>query len=75
MMAQCNNATVSLRGWKIKSGVSVSAVSEACWFLLSLVLFMILGPFAGPIAIIAILTSQESKEREMLPEPDCVDSI
>lgn len=28
--------------------------SEVCWFLTSLVLFMVLGPFAAPVALFAI---------------------
>lgn len=30
-------------------------VSECLWFLLSLVLFVVLGPFSGPVALIVLL--------------------
>lgn len=30
------------------------AFSEIFWFMLSLLLFMVLGPFAAPIALIAV---------------------
>ena len=69
------NIAVSPKEKPARSGISLPAISEAGWFLLSLALFMILGPFAGPIAIIAVMTCQKSEDREALPEPDAIESI
>ena len=52
--------------------ISLSAISEVFWFVFCLVLFMILGPFAAPIALIAVMTCQSREEREELPEPESV---
>ena len=47
-------------------------ISEGFWFLVCLVLFMILGPFAGPIALVFMLSNRvhesEMQEPELLNE-------
>ena len=46
-------------------------LSEWFWFLLSFVLFVVLGPFSAPIALIAIfklgLEDNDHREPESLP--------
>lgn len=70
---ECRNFSVSLKERLPLSGLSFPAMSEAGWLLLSLVLFMILGPFAGPVALVAVLTCRNREERESLPEPECIE--
>lgn len=41
---------------------------EIFWFFLSLLLFMIMGPFAAPIALIAVFTVKGSEETMIEPE-------
>ncbi len=68
----------TLRNWNSKSPMNVTAkglktwkerTSECFWFLLSLVLFVVLGPFSGPVALIVLcrLGLEESVHTE--PEP------
>jgi len=49
----------------------VPALSEVFWFLTSLVLFMILGPFAAPFALYAIFSID--KEHRGWREPEAVE--
>jgi len=50
-----------------------SKVAEACWFVLTLVLFVIMGPFAAPVALFAVLglpaEQRGESEPELLSEP------
>jgi hypothetical protein len=72
---ESKNMSMSLKEFSGESGLSLKAVSEAGWFLLSLVLFIILGPFAGPIALIAVFTCQKRNDRECLREPECIEQM
>lgn len=64
-----------LKEFSSESGHTLKVISEACWFLLSLVLFIVLGPFAGPVALIAVFTCQKRDDREWLQEPECVEQV
>lgn len=65
---ECREMAVPVRE-RIRNTVSgLPAFSEICWFLLSLMLFMALGPFAAPIAVGALF-SLDSEHRG-LAEPD-----
>lgn len=44
---------------------------EIFWFVLSLLLFMIMGPFAAPIALVAVFTVK-APEGTMI-EPESID--
>jgi hypothetical protein len=72
---ESKNMSMSLKEFSDESGFSLKAVSEAGWFLLSMVLFIILGPFAGPIALIAVFTCQKGDDREWLREPECIEQM
>ncbi len=48
------------------------ALSEVFWFVLSLVLFIVLGPFSAPIALIAVFTID--REHRGLSEPEAADT-
>lgn len=72
---ESKNMSLSLKEFPGESGISLKAISEAGWFLLSLVLFIILGPFAGPIALIAVFTCQKRDDREWLQEPECLEQM
>lgn len=50
---------------------SLPPLSEICWFLVALVLFMVLGPFAAPIALLAIF--RLDPEHRGWREPDAVE--
>lgn len=50
---------------------SIPALSEAFWFLTSLVLFMVLGPFAAPFALYAIFSID--KEHRGWREPEAIE--
>ncbi len=47
-------------------------VAEVCWCVLALALFMVLGPFAAPVAVVALLglppEERGEAEPEMIPE-------
>ena len=47
-------------------------VAEVCWCVLTLALFMVLGPFATPVAVVALLglppEERGEAEPEMIPE-------
>jgi hypothetical protein len=47
----------------------MSKLSEVVWFLLSFCLFIILGPFAAPVALVTVLTCGKG-ERDRLQEPE-----
>lgn len=51
------------------SSVVMKRVGEGFWFFLCLVLFMILGPFAAPIAL-AFLFSRQVTGTSLTAEPD-----
>ena len=48
-------------------------VAEICWFVLALMLFMVLGPFAAPVAVIGLIglppEERGEAEPEMIPDP------
>ena len=63
----------------VKSGKSVNNnrknlaawsewLSERGWFLLSLVLFIVLGPFSGPVALIVLIRLGLKESAQALPE-------
>ena len=62
-----------LKEHHVFSALSFSKFAEAGWFLLCLALFTILGPFAAPIAIGAVLACQSREERQSLPEPEFIE--
>lgn len=47
-------------------------VAEVCWFTVSLVMFLLLGPFAAPIVVLALFNLPAEQrgvaEPESLPE-------
>ena len=47
---------------------ALPAFSEVCWFLVSLVLFMVLGPFAAPVALIAVFTLDSESRGSSEPQ-------
>ena len=49
----------------------IPALSEAFWFLTSLALFMVLGPFAAPFALYAIFSIDQ--EHRGWREPEAVE--
>ena len=67
---ECSEMAVPIRKCISSVTESLPAFSEVCWFLLSLVLFMVLGPFAAPIAVLALF-SLDSEHRGV-NEPDKV---
>ena len=44
-------------------------LAEAFWFTLALTLFMVLGPFAAPVALMAIFGLDPCHRGDMEPEP------
>lgn len=56
-----------IRQWRL----SIPALSEAFWFLISLMLFMILGPFAAPFALYGIFSID--REHRGWREPESVE--
>lgn len=46
----------------------LECVSEKFWFLLSLTLFMVLGPFSGPIALIVLFKLSMEDRPDAEPE-------
>jgi hypothetical protein len=60
-------------GRRQKSAGGTGKIAEYCWLAIALVLFMIMGPFAAPVALFAVLglPSEErgEAEPEMLSEP------
>lgn len=50
-------------------GCSIETILEIVWFFLALLLFVILGPFAAPAALIALFT-YDHEGRADLPEPE-----
>ncbi|WP_163338076.1 hypothetical protein [Desulfopila sp. IMCC35008] len=69
------NMSMSLEELSGESGKCLKSMSEIGWFLLSLMLFMMLGPFAGPIALIAVFTCQKRDDRKWLEEPECAEQV
>lgn len=67
---ECSEIAVPVRKCISSVTGSLPAFSEVCWFLLSLVLFMVLGPFAAPIAVFAIFSLDS--EHCGVNEPDKV---
>lgn len=67
---ECREMAVPVRKCIHSVTGALPAFSEVCWFLLSLLLFMALGPFAAPIAVFALF-SLDSEHRG-LTEPDKV---
>lgn len=52
----------------IDPGSAFAKIAEGVWFLVSFILFVILGPFSAPIAMIALL--QLGCEDNDQPSPD-----
>lgn len=68
MAIDCREVTVPLRKGIPSVTGALPAFPEMCWFLLALLLFMILGPFAAPIAVYAIFGLDS--EHRGLREPE-----
>jgi hypothetical protein len=49
-------------------GISWSALSEKFWFSVSLALFMVLGPFAAPIALFTLFNLDAAERGVAEPE-------
>ncbi|MBC8209311.1 MAG: hypothetical protein H8E79_09130 [Desulfobulbaceae bacterium] len=60
-----SNQTLTIREFISQHG---KQISEGFWFILALTLFVFLGPFAAPIAIIAIYSLRQSQGEA--PEPE-----
>lgn len=52
------------------AGTMTERVSECLWFLLSLVLFVVLGPFSGPVALIVLF--KLGLEESVHAEPESI---
>jgi hypothetical protein len=44
-------------------------LSEGFWFTAAFILFLLLGPFSAPIAVIAIFSLRKNKGSMVEPEP------
>ena len=59
--------------WLQKAACNKEKLLESCWLAVALALFIIMGPFAAPVALFAVLglPSEErgEAEPEMLSEP------
>jgi hypothetical protein len=66
---ECRDLAVPTKNSLSNLKVALPPVSEVCWFLLSLLLFMILGPFAAPIAVFSIFSLKGDERGKMEPEP------
>ena len=53
----------------IAPGSLFAKIAEGIWFLVSFVLFIILGPFSAPIAMIALLQLGCEDSDQPSPEP------
>lgn len=60
------------RWWRRVAG-NRGRIIEGCWLAVALVLFIIMGPFAAPVALFAVLglppEERGEAEPEMLSEP------
>lgn len=60
-------------GWWQKVAGNRGRIVEGCWLVVTLVLFIIMGPFAAPVALFAVLglppEERGEAEPEMLSEP------
>ena len=70
---ESSNIPGILKEHHVHSALTFSKLAEAGWFLLCLALFIVLGPFAAPIAVAAVLTCQSREERQALPEPEFIE--
>ncbi len=57
---------VSTKGLRTRA----ERVSECSWFLLSLILFVVLGPFSGPVALIVLC--KLGLEESVRAEPESI---
>lgn len=70
--AEYRNHTLPSQGQIQQIIHSLPHLSEIFWFLLSFVLFVIMGPFAAPIALFVVCTA-EGKDGAVEPEAiDCI---
>jgi hypothetical protein len=53
----------------IDQGSLFAKIAEGIWFLVSFILFVILGPFSAPIAMIALLQLGCEENDQPSPEP------
>lgn len=68
-MARSNQSTVG-KGMTVTGNKQfVARFSEIFWFLTSLLLFVVLGPFSGPIAILILFKEGLSENVGIEPEP------
>jgi hypothetical protein len=58
---------VGVSGWRVFAEQH-RQVFEVCWCGLALVLFMVLGPFAAPVAVFALLNLPSEERGEAEPE-------
>lgn len=69
---QQRSAWNRMKLWRRPAGEQ-SKVVETCWCILTLVLFVIMGPFAAPVALFAVLSlppeQRGESEPELLSEP------
>lgn len=69
------NSSMSFKAHDNEAGWRLCSLCEAMWFLLTLLLFIVLGPFAAPVALVGIFTCQNREERDWLDEPESVESL
>lgn len=55
-------------GFRRIAGGHRRQVAEACWFAVALVLFLLLGPFAAPVAVLAIFSLPVEERGASEPE-------
>jgi len=64
---QQHSAWNQIKFW-LKPAGKQSKVAESCWLVLTLVLFVIMGPFAAPVALFAVLSLPSEQRGESEPE-------
>lgn len=65
-LAKKNSADSTLPLWQ---RVSWARVSEAFWFTLSFLLFLVLGPFSAVVVLIGLGSLATEENREQMREP------
>lgn len=67
-ITECLENGLVVRDRKRTLQAALSRISEVFWFSVSLLLFMILGPFAAPVALAAIFGLDSSYRGQAEPE-------
>ena len=70
MTAGCNESATPWSHRVKVLGIPLSKCMEVGWFLLALALFIVLGPFAAPVALVAALSANREQRGYRLPEPE-----